>query len=110
MKLKGWLFILAVLLGITLFFSYGLSKNKELPPEFSTYGGKLFKGIQDPEFQNYDLVLRNHLVRRIHKNFGIELDPKNYSGFDLLEIEALAKCKKSDESLDIILKMFPRSK
>ena len=38
-------------------------------------------------------ILSNVLI----KEFGIALDPKKYSGFDLLEIEALFKCKKSNE-------------
>jgi hypothetical protein len=48
------------------------------------------------------------MVDRISKQFGIALDPKNYSGFDLLEIESLFKCKKSGEPFDIFLKMFPK--
>jgi len=36
------------------------------------------------------------------------LDPKTYSGFDLLEIEGLFKCKKPGEPFDLFLRMFPR--
>jgi hypothetical protein len=49
-------------------------------------------------------------VKRIDKEFGIALDPKKYSGFDLLEIEALFKCKKSNEPYDIFLKPFPKGR
>lgn len=84
------------------------AKGIGLPSQFWAYGGKLFAGFQDPEFTNYDIALRNYLAKRINKRFGITLDPKTYSGFDLLEIEALIKCKKSDEPVDIFLKMFPK--
>jgi len=48
------------------------------------------------------------MVDRISNRFGIALDPKIYSGFDLLEIEALFKCKKSEEPFDLFLKMVPK--
>jgi len=85
------------------------SGPKEMTSRIYAYEGKLFAGPQDPEYKDYDLALRNHLTRRIHKRFGIELDPKTYSGFDLLEIEALIKLKKSNEPLHLFLKMFPRT-
>jgi hypothetical protein len=48
------------------------------------------------------------MVDRINKQFGVALDAKAYSGFDLLEIESLFKCKKSGEPFDTFLKMFPK--
>jgi hypothetical protein len=48
------------------------------------------------------------MTDQINKRFGIALDPKTYSGFDLLEIEAFFKCKKPEESFDFFLKMFPK--
>jgi hypothetical protein len=45
---------------------------------------------------------------RVEKEFGVALDPKTYSGFDLLEIEALLKCKKADEPVEDFLKGFPK--
>ena len=77
-------------------------------PQLLPYDGKAYTGIQDPEYVSYDSILREYLVKRIHERFGITLDPKTYSGFDLLEIEALLKCKKSEEPADVILKMFPK--
>lgn len=85
------------------------SGPKEMASRIYAYEGTLFTGPQDPEYKDYDLALRNHLTRRIHKRFGIELDPKTYSGFDLLEIEALIKFKKSNEPLHLFLKMFPKT-
>lgn len=72
------------------------------------HAGKSFTGTQDPSYLPYDLVLREQMVDRINKQFGIALDPKTYSGFDLLEIESLFRCRKSDEPFDMFLKMFPK--
>jgi hypothetical protein len=79
-----------------------------MPSQITAYDGKSFKGFQDPEYISYDQALREYLVKRIQQDFGIALDPKKYSGFDLLEIEALFKCKKSAESYERFLKMFPK--
>jgi hypothetical protein len=65
-------------------------------------------GTQEPSSLTNDLAFREHMVKRINKRFGVALDPKAYSGSDLLEIESLFKCKKSDESFDMVLKMFPK--
>ena len=97
---------------MTLFFgltaSSTFAKGTAIPSRITAYDGKTFKGFQDPEYLSYDLALRGYLVKRISKRFGITLDPKTYSGFDLLEIESLFKCKKSNEPFDIFLKMFPK--
>jgi hypothetical protein len=68
----------------------------------------LTTGTQAPSSFTNDLAFREHMVKRINKRFGVALDPKTYSGSDLLEIESLFKCKKSDESFDMVLKMFPK--
>ncbi len=73
------------------------------------YAGKSFTGIQDPEYIAYDNALREYMIKRVQKRFGISLDPKKYCGPDLLEIEALFKCKKSDEPYELFLKMFPKT-
>lgn len=81
-----------------------------LPPKIvKAYGGKVFTNLKDSEFINYDIFLRNYLVKRINKRYGILLDPKLYSWSDLLEIEALIKSKKSYEPIEQFLKMFPKS-
>jgi hypothetical protein len=108
MKLK-WIFILfllSFLLGVAP--SPILAKGIATPPQVLAYDGKNFTGFQDPEYLSYDQVLRGYLVKRINHEFGIALDPKKYSGFDLLEIEALFKCKKSNEPFNMFLKMFPK--
>ncbi len=77
-------------------------------PQLMTQAGKTYGGVQDPEYVSYDQALRDYMVKRIKQKFGVELDPKKYSGFELLEIEAVLRCRKSDEPLDIFLKMFPK--
>ena len=110
MKLK-WLFavlFLSLIFGATP--SSILAKEIAMPPQVLVYEGKTFSGFQDLDYVFYDQALREYLVKRIHQEFGIALDPKKYSGFDLLEIEALFKCKKPNESYDSFLKMFPKNR
>jgi hypothetical protein len=108
-KIK-WLF--PILIIVPLFCMNGLSvhaKNSSIKSPPLDYAGKSYAGTQDPSYLNYDLALREYMVYRINKNFGVTLDPKTYSGFNLLEIEALFKCKKKEESFDIFLNMFPKN-
>jgi hypothetical protein len=108
MKLK-WIFIgilLSLLIGMIP--SSILAKGMATPPQVLAFVGKTFAGFQDPEYSSYDQALQEYLVKRIDQQFGIALDPKKYSGFDLLEIEALFKCKKSNEPFDMFLEMFPK--
>ena len=103
-----------VLLLSSAFLVFGLNvpgtyADKEpLQSQVLNYVGKTYGGVQDPEYISYDQALRDYMVTRIKQKFGVELDPKKYSGFDLLEIEAVLRCRKSDEPLDIFLKMFPK--
>jgi len=108
MKSKWFLGALFIILGIGLTASFTFPKEAVMPARITAYDGKSFAGFQDPEYLSYDQALREYLVKRIDRRFGIALDPKKYSGFDLLEIEALFKCKKSNEPYDMFLKMFPR--
>lgn len=101
--------ISTILLWFCVFASSVYAKNGSLQSQLLDYAGKSYAGAQDPSYLNYDLALREVMVNRISKQFGIALNPKNYSGFDLLEIEALFKCKKSGEPFDIFLKMFPKN-
>jgi hypothetical protein len=108
MKSKWVLTILFVILWSGITASSSIAKEIVTPARAAVYDGKTFKGFQDPEYLSYDLGLRKYLVKRIDQRFGIALDPQKYSGFDLLEIEALLKCKKSNEPFDMFLKMFPK--
>jgi hypothetical protein len=84
------------------------AKEDSLQYHLMDHAGKSYSGVQDPSYQEYDLALRKYVADRILKRFGISLDPKIYSGFDLLDIEALFRCKKSEESFEIFLKLFPK--
>ena len=108
MKSKWFLGALFIILGIGFTASITFPMEAGMPTRIATYDGKSFAGFQDPEYLSYDQALRDYLVKRIDQRFGIALDPKKYSGFDLLEIEALLKCKKSNEPFDMFLKMFPK--
>ena len=103
-----------VIVFFVLFFSAihlsPVSAEEPLRSQVLNYVGKTYGGVQDPEYVSYDQALREYMVKRIKQKFNVELDPKKYSGFDLLEIEAVLKCKKSDEPLDIYLKMFPKQR
>ena len=107
-KMIGSLLILTIFLWFCIIASSAHAKGFSLPPQLLDYAGKSYTGTQDPSYLNYDLAMREYMVNRINKQFGIALNPKDYSGFDLLEIESLFKCKKSGESFDIFLKMFPK--
>jgi hypothetical protein len=108
MKLKWILFMIATFLLVSGTLPPAHSTGLWFPPQVLAHAGKSYKGAEDPEYISYDLALRDYLVKRISERFGITLDLKTYSGFDLLEIESLFKCKKRDEVFKIFLKMFPK--
>lgn len=83
--------------------------EKDLRSQVWAYNGKSYKGIQTTEYNAYDQALRNYLVQRIGRRFGIRLDFERYSGFDLLEMESLFKCRKSNEPYDLFLRSFPKT-
>jgi hypothetical protein len=107
-KMIGSLLILTIFLWFCVIASSVYAKGSSMPSQLLDYAGKSYTDAQDPSYLNYDLALREYMVNRINKQFGIALNPKDYSGFDLLEIESLFKCKKSGEPFDIFLKMFPK--
>jgi len=84
------------------------AENVFFDPPLLTHAGRSYGGLQDPEYVTYDSALRDYMAKRIHQRFGIELDPKKYSGFDFLEIESLFECKKPSEPFDLFLKAFPK--
>jgi hypothetical protein len=108
MKLKWNLLILFAIFWVGITASPSYANGSGMLSQLLAYDGKSFTGFQDPEYLSYDLALRGYLVKRISKRFGITLDAKTYSGFDLLEIESLFKCKKSNEPFDLFLKRFPK--
>jgi hypothetical protein len=97
---------------ILLFLVLSLSSNpvlaQNLRARLLENAGKTFAGTEDPAYQSYDQALRNYVAQRIGKRYGVAVDPKGYNGFDLLEIEAFLKCKKSSEALDPYLQKFQK--
>ncbi len=108
MKLKSAISISVAILTFCAIAPFASANNVFYDPQLLPYNGKAYTGAQDPEFISYDQTLRDYMVKRIKERFGVELDPKKYTGFDLLEIEAVLRCRKSNEPLDIFLKMFPK--
>ncbi len=107
--MKRVLVLTTLLIGFWAFLSSGLARENSPIPQLSAFYGKSYQGVEDPEFISYDQLLRSHLVQRIYRRLGIRLDSKTYSGFDLLEIESLLKCRKRNEPFDLFLRMFPKS-
>jgi len=107
-KWVSTMIFLILLLGVIP--SSAFANRMATPPQVLAYDGKTYTGFQDPEYIFYDQALREYLVKRIGKEFGVVLDPKKYSSFDLLEIEALFKIKKPNESFDMFLGMFPKGR
>jgi hypothetical protein len=110
MNWKWGLFLLLVFSIPCMNVPAAYAQKERLLSEVLNYAGKTYGDAQDPEYVTYDQALREYMVKRIKQRFGIELDPKKYSGFDLLEIESFFECKKSDEPFDLFLAMFPRQR
>ena len=99
-----WFFLMVIAWGLWGITSSADAKENSLEYQLLDHVGKSYSGTQDPSYLEYDLALRKYIADRILKRFGIALDPQIYSGFDLLDIEALFKCKKSEEPFDLFLK------
>jgi hypothetical protein len=111
MAVKNAVPTLSILLILSwLIFMAPSSQGKEtqLSSEVLSHAGESYRAVDDPAYISYDRALRICVADRIKKEFGVALDPKTYSGFDLLEIEALLKCKKADEPVEDFLKGFPK--
>ncbi len=100
--------ILLILLWVIFMAPSSQGKEGQLSSEVLSHAGESYRAVDDPAYISYDQALRTSVVERIKKEFGVVLDPKTYSGFDLLEIEALLKCKKAEEPVEDFLKGFPR--
>ena len=107
-NLLSFLLILLTLLWPLMTAPSVQGKDGQLGPEVLNHAGESYKGVEDPAYISYDQALRVYVVERIKKEFGLALNPKTYSGFDLLEIEALLKCKKVNEPVEDFLKGFPK--
>jgi len=72
------------------------------------YVGQYFRNPSSPDYSSYDREMSMYVAKRIKAKHNVDLDYTSYSAFDLLEIEALLKCKKSDESVESLLKPFQK--
>ena len=68
------------------------------------YAGRYFRDRSSPDYSSYDREMSMYIAKKIKVKYNVDLDLTSYSAFDLLEIEALLKCKKSDESVESLLK------
>lgn len=75
-------------------------------PGIVAYAGRYFTDTSSAEYSSYDRDMSMYVAKRIKEKFHVDLDYKSYSAFDLLEIEALLKCKRSDESVESLLIRF----
>ena len=73
----GFLPIFAMVLGPWVITTSVYARDGSLKPQLLDYAGKSYTGTQEPSYLNYDLALREYLVDRISKRFGVALDPKN---------------------------------
>ncbi len=75
-------------------------------PGIVAYSGRYFANPSSAEYSSYDRRMSMYVAKRIKEKYDVDLDYESYSAFDLLEIEALLKCKRSDESVESLLKRF----
>ena len=108
MKTKWVVLMVMAAVAVGVVVSSAGAMDGTLPAKLQAIGGKTFKDPRDPEFISYEKMLRDYLLTRIKNQFGVTLDPKSYSGFDLLEIEAFLKCRKSTEPLEPYLSRFKK--
>src|SRR4030067_99307 len=95
-KKRVWLVLMFItVLGCCVITPPVHSSEDSIKSRLLDHTGKSYTGTQDPSYLTYDLALREYVVDRIKKRFGVVLDPKIYSGFDLLEIELFFNCQKS---------------
>jgi len=108
MKTK-WIILMAAIVVALGWASSALhAKDGSFRTKVLAEAGKTFASSEDPDFVAYDQALREYVVTRIQKRYGVRLDPKSFSGFSLLEIEALLKCKKAGEPADAFLEKFKK--
>ena len=84
-------------------------RAKKSPREgITTFAGQYFKSPSSPNYASYDQEMSMHVAQRIKAQYDVDLDYTRYSAFDMLEIEALLKCKKSREPVDSLLEPFKK--
>jgi len=104
---NGFFWVLTCMLGLILASSVH-PQGAPIPhgSEILTYGGRFFRNPSSSEYVSYDQTMSMQVAERIKRRYRVNLDYTSYSAFELLEIEALLKCKKSDETVESLLKRF----
>lgn len=93
----------------SLLISAPFIRAKKSPREgITTYAGKYFESPSSPNYTSYDQEMSMYVAQRIKAQYGVDLDYTRYSAFDMLEIEALLKCKKSGEPVDSLIGPFQK--
>jgi hypothetical protein len=109
MKTEIWIALSAMVFTVLVFTFPAHAQRSNLRTQLLANEGKTFSAMKDPEFAAYDQVLREYVVRRIQKKYGVKIDPKAYgSGFEVLEIESLLRCKKPGEPAEPYLQKIQK--
>ncbi len=91
----------------SFFFSSPFVRSQEASKLGSKYGGKIFRIPSDPDYISYEREIKTILLQKIKSHYGVELRGDLLSSEQLLEIEALLRFKRSNESVEYILSRFP---
>lgn len=101
----------ALLITLVSLFYLGLypplTGSQEVSNLGPKYGGKIFKSPSDPDYLSYEKEAKAILLQEIRSRYGVELNGDVLSSDQLLEIVALLRVKRSDESVGHILSRFP---
>jgi hypothetical protein len=100
--------IFLLILSPGLFFTPLIHAKKTPGKGIMGYDGRYFRDPLSPDYSSYDREMSMYIAKRIKAHYNVDLDYTSYSAFDLLEIEALLKFKKSDESAESLLKPFQK--
>jgi hypothetical protein len=106
--MKGVVLFLLICFSAVMFPSWVYTQRAPAfhGPGIVAYAGRYFADPSSTEYSSYNRSMSMYVAKRIKENYDVDLDYKSYSAFDLLEIEALLKCKRSDEPVESLLKSF----
>ena len=105
MKKTAFLISLVCLFSLVLYPP--LTRSQEASKLGPKYGGKTFQSPSDPDYLSYEREIKPILLQKIRNQYDVELNGDVLSSEQLLEIEALLRLKRSDESVEHILSRFP---
>ena len=100
--------ILLLIISPVLIFAPCIHAKKTPREGILGYAGQYFKHPSSRDYSSYDREMSMYVAKRIKAQYNVDFDYTSYSAFDLLEIEALLKFKKSDESVESLLKPFQK--